>query len=69
MKNSIDTIRDRFDAFNSEDESGMEAAQVILILFIVVIGLIPIVIGLKNAIADKGEESTDIIGDDGTYEG
>jgi len=41
-------------AFNEDGESGMEAAQVILILFLVVIGLIPILIRIKDAIAQKG---------------
>lgn len=40
-------------SFN-DDESGMEAAQVILILFLVVVGLIPIILTLKNKLAAKG---------------
>lgn len=38
---------------NLDNENGMEAAQVILILFLVVIGLIPIIVTIKNSLATK----------------
>ena len=44
---------DRFNMLR-EDERGMEAAQVILILVIVVVGLIPVITMIRNAISAKG---------------
>ncbi len=40
----------------NEDESGMEAAQVILILVLVVIGIIPILFFIKEKLDTKGQE-------------
>lgn len=41
----------------AREEDGMEAAQVILILVIVVLGLIPVITLIRNAVADRGEEA------------
>lgn len=37
-------------------EEGMEAAQVILILVLVVIGLVPVLIMIKNSLAERADQ-------------
>ena len=54
-----------------EDESGMEAAQVILILLLVVIGIIPVLVIIKNKLTERGDEVASEVdgtgGNDWTY--
>lgn len=49
-------FRARFTALRA-DESGMEAAQVILILALVLIGLVPVVNSIITRIKTKGSEA------------
>jgi len=51
MKDMLAQVR----ALN-EDESGMEAAQVILILVLVVIGIIPILFFIKEKLDERGSD-------------
>jgi Flp pilus assembly pilin Flp len=60
MKNFMNTLRNRAAALR-ENENGMEAAQVILILVIVVVALIPIINGIVAAIRNQGQKATDAI--------
>lgn len=53
MKRILDNIRSRFAALRS-DENGMEAAQVILILAIVVALIIFVILPLVRALSSKG---------------
>lgn len=53
MRKVIDSFRTRLAALRA-DENGMEAAQVILILVLVVIGLLPVLNLIKNAISSQG---------------
>ena len=55
MEKFVESFRGRINEINSENdtESGMEAAQVILILFLVVIGLIPVIVWIKNTLAAR----------------
>lgn len=41
---------------NMRNEDGMEAAQVILILVLVVVGLIPVITIIRNSLVTKAEE-------------
>lgn len=54
LTNSVMALRDRVAALH-DDERGMEAAQVILILVLVVVGLMPILIQIKDKLAAKGQ--------------
>jgi Flp pilus assembly pilin Flp len=60
MKKMIDSIRNRFDALRA-DEQGMEAAQVILILVIVVVALIPLINGIVSSIQKQGSTASTAI--------
>jgi Flp pilus assembly pilin Flp len=51
MNNVLANVR----ALN-EDESGMEAAQVILILVLVVVGILPILFFLKGKLEERGTD-------------
>lgn len=42
-----------------EDESGSEAAQVILILVIVVLGIVPVLKQIRNAINSQGSSAVE----------
>lgn len=55
MNKFVESFKDRVDQINatSDAEAGMEAAQVILILFLVVIGLIPVIVFIRNKLAAK----------------
>jgi Flp pilus assembly pilin Flp len=60
MKKLTETFRNRL-ATPRENENGMEAAQVILILVIVVVALIPIINGIVTAIRNQGTKATNAI--------
>jgi Flp pilus assembly pilin Flp len=60
MKKLTETFRNRL-ATLRENENGMEAAQVILILVIVVVALIPIINGIVTAIRNQGTKATNAI--------
>ena len=45
-------------------EEGMEAAQVILILVLVVIGLVPVLLIIKDSLVDRANEVDDSINGD-----
>lgn len=51
----VHSMKNRFGALH-RNESGMEAAQVILILFLVVVFLIPILWIIKGKLGDKGTD-------------
>ncbi len=51
------TIKNRVAAYRA-DESGMEAAQVILILAIVVVVLLPVIMLIVNALKNQGTAVT-----------
>jgi Flp pilus assembly pilin Flp len=54
-KTGIQKIRNHMSAV-SRNEDGMEAAQVILILVLVVLGLIPVIMTITNSLKSKGTE-------------
>lgn len=56
VKKAYAAIRGRFNAL-SRDEQGMEAAQVILILMLVIVGLFPIINTIKNNLATKASSA------------
>lgn len=56
VEKTLDTLRARFAALN-EDEQGMEAAQVILILVLVVIALIPMFQFVRTRIGSTGSSA------------
>lgn len=59
-KKAYAAIRGRFNALSS-DEQGMEAAQVILILMLVIVGLFPIISTIKNNLATKASSANNQI--------
>ena len=61
MKKIAIFFKTRFEALRA-DETGMEAAQVILILAIVVAILVPIILKIVNTIATKGSSVNTCIG-------
>jgi Flp pilus assembly pilin Flp len=54
-KTGIEKIRNHMSGV-SRNEDGMEAAQVILILVLVVLGLIPVIMTITNSLKGKGDE-------------
>ena len=50
----------RFESLRN-DENGMEAAQVILILALVILGLIPIIRTIVNKVAQQGQSAINCI--------
>lgn len=59
MKNLFDKLSEGLDEL--DNESGMEAAQVILILFLVVVGLIPIIVTIRNTLANRASSTNNSI--------
>lgn len=57
---AVHKIKSHMNSMRNED--GMEAAQVILILVIVVLGLIPVITIIRNAVAERGSEAYTGIG-------
>lgn len=60
IRTAVEGIRSRFSAL-SKDEEGMEAAQVILILMLVIVGLFPIISTIKNNLATKASSANNQI--------
>jgi Flp pilus assembly pilin Flp len=60
MKVAINKFRGRMSALNN-DERGMEAAQVILILALVVIVMIPVFNAIMNAMSSQGTKAATCI--------
>ena len=58
---AVNKVRAHMAAMRNEE--GMEAAQVILILLIVVIGLIPVIVLIRNSIEERGQDVNDGIKD------
>jgi len=56
VEKTLDSVRERFAALK-QDEEGMEAAQVILILILVVIALIPMFTFVRNRIGQAGSSA------------
>lgn len=56
-KTGVQKIRAHMDSMRNED--GMEAAQVILILVLVVVGLIPVITIIRDSLVDKADEVND----------
>ena len=56
VEKTLDAVRARFASLR-EDEQGMEAAQVILILVLVVIALIPMFQFVRNQIGTAGSSA------------
>ena len=61
VEKTFDVVRGRF-ANLHDDEQGMEAAQVIMILVLVVIGLFPMFTFLKNQLDEQGSSAANQIG-------
>ena len=63
VKKVKDAVKARFESLRN-DENGMEAAQVILILAIVLIALVPVIRIIVNKVSEQGSKAQSCI--DGT---